>query len=42
MDKNNLKKNHNKKEKKENKTLWIIIVIHSAMDMGEQWFPYTL
>jgi hypothetical protein len=36
--KTNLKK---KRKKKESKTLWITIVIHSAMYVGEQWFPNT-
>jgi hypothetical protein len=30
-----------KRKKKESKTLWITIVIHSAMYVGEQWFPNT-
>jgi hypothetical protein len=30
------------KKNKESITLWITIVIHSAMCVGEQWFPHTL
>jgi hypothetical protein len=41
--KTNLKKNHNKKrKKKESTTLWITIVIHSAMGVDEQLFLHTL
>jgi hypothetical protein len=45
--KTNFKKKHNKnskkkRKKKENKTLWITIIIHSAIYVGEQWFPHTL
>jgi hypothetical protein len=32
---------HNNNNKK-SKTLWITIVIHSAIYVGEQWFPHTL
>jgi hypothetical protein len=32
---------HNNNKKK-SKTLWITIVIHSAIYVGEQWFPHTL
>ena len=40
-----LKNNHNKnskKKKKESKTLWITIVIHSVMCVGEQWFSHII
>ena len=33
---------HNNNKKKKSKTLWITIVIHSAIYVGEQWFPHTL
>jgi len=43
--KTNLKKHHNKNsktlKKKKRKTLCVIIVIHSAMCVGEQWFLHT-
>jgi len=36
-------KNHKKNLKtKKSKKLLITIVIHSAMCVGEQWFPHTL
>jgi hypothetical protein len=36
------KKKVKKKGAKKSNTLWITIVIHSAMGVGEQWFPHTL
>jgi hypothetical protein len=45
IEKNNLKKNITKikkRKKKENTTLWIIIIIHSAISMGEQWFLHII
>jgi hypothetical protein len=29
-----------KEKKKESKTLWVIIVIHRATYVGEEWFPH--
>jgi len=37
-----VKKKVKKKGAKKSNTLWITIVIHSAMGVGEQWFPHTL
>jgi len=31
-----------KKWEKKINTLWIIIVIHRALGVGEQWIPHTL
>jgi hypothetical protein len=31
-----------KKMKKKEKTLWITVVIHSKLGVGEQWFPHTI
>jgi hypothetical protein len=31
-----------KVKKKERNALWITIVIHSALGVGEKWFPHTL
>jgi hypothetical protein len=37
-----VKKKVKKKVQKKSNTMWITIVIHSAMSVGEQWFPHTL
>ena len=31
-----------KKIKKKEKILWITVVIHSKLGVGEQWFPHTI
>ena len=29
-------------KKKGEESLWITVVIHSDLDVGEQWFPHTI
>jgi len=43
FEKKNEKKGKSKKEKeKGEESLWIIVVIHNEMCVGEQWFPHTV
>ena len=36
------KKKRGKVGKKKEKALWITVVIHSKLGVGEQWFPHTI
>jgi hypothetical protein len=37
-----LEKKWKNAKKKDEKTLWITVVIHSDLGVGEQWFPHTI